>query len=158
MMLLARPDGRAEWRLPTYYAEKLLTNEWDAEHALYPVYGDAGATNNGLSAYALRRPDGQWAILILNKGRDAREVRVSIENRASRADLRAPLTVLQYSAKQYEWHAEGALGKPLRSEPPEERQVLGPTSTVELPPVSLTIVRADVSERARATGPAPPDR
>jgi hypothetical protein len=37
-MLLARPDGRAEWQLQTYYAEKVLTNEWaqttDAEHAL----------------------------------------------------------------------------------------------------------------------------
>ena len=145
MMLLARPDGRAEWRLPTYYAEKLLTNEWaqemDADHALYPVYIDADATNHAISAYALRRPDGQWAILILNKGRDARQVRVSIENGASRADLRAPLTVLQYSAKQYQWNAEAELGKPLRSEPPEERQVIAPTSTVELPPVSLTIVR-----------------
>ena len=155
MMLLARADGRAEWRLPTYYAEKLLTNEWaqttDAEHALYPVYIDnAGSTTQAIVAYALRRPDGQWAMLILNKGQDARQVRVSIENGASRAHLRAPLTVLQYSAKQYQWRPQAELGRPLRSDPPETKLVSAPSTVILLPPMSLTVVRgSDPRDRER---------
>jgi hypothetical protein len=152
MMLLAGPDGRARWRLPTYYAEKLLTSEWaentDAVHSLYPVSIDAGSGGQTLSAYALRRPDGQWAILILNKGRDRRQVRVSFDKSGGRVQWRGPVTVVQYSAKQYQWHAEAELGKPLRSEPPAAELMGASSPTILLPPMSITVARSPAAREA----------
>ena len=53
-----------------------------------------------------------------------------------------PLELFQYSAEQYEWVPHGALGKPLRGEPPKKAHIdAGGSAVIELPAMSLTVVR-----------------
>ena len=73
MMFYAADDGRAEVKMPIYYAARLLAKEWieptDAMQTLYRTsVGDQfEGSRKDVSAFALLRPDGQWAILLLNK-------------------------------------------------------------------------------------------
>jgi hypothetical protein len=62
-------------KVPAYAAARKVTTEWLAprgEHTLLPVRG----TDALLRAWAVRRPDGSVALLIINKDVRARQVRV----------------------------------------------------------------------------------
>ncbi len=56
-----------------YFAAQMLTQQWsdpvDQPHALYPATTDVvdGKHREIVTAYALERPDGQWAVMLVNK-------------------------------------------------------------------------------------------
>jgi hypothetical protein len=79
-----------------------------------------------LRAFAVRRPDGTWAVLIINK--DAR--------RTLRVRLSGTVRAVQYSRHEYAWRAAGDRGTPARNLPPR-RFAAGEELT--LPPYSLTV-------------------
>jgi F5/8 type C domain len=157
MMFRAADDGRVEAKMPIYYAARLLAKDWiepmDAKHTLYRTsVGDRRkGSRKDISAFALLRPDGQWAILLLNNSASkARAITIRFDGiEGQSGDWRGPLEVLQYSGEQYKWRANGASGKPVRSEPPKTTQILShPSPTIELPAMSITV--------ARGVGPQPP--
>ncbi|HST53778.1 MAG TPA: discoidin domain-containing protein [Pyrinomonadaceae bacterium] len=154
-LLLMDDAGRIKYRLATYHAARMLTKLW-AQPADEPleVYTASADILNGkrqelVTAYALRRPDGRWSLLLVNKDpRRAWTVRVRLSDARARGDsyLRGPADLYQFSAAQYRWHSDGERGHPLRSQPPAHfnlggRQALG----VRLPPLSLSVVQ--VSEQ-----------
>lgn len=140
MMLQMSPDpeenGRVRYRTATYHAARLLTAEWlqpSGTHRAYRAESDQPL----VSAYAVRRPDRLWAILLINKDpKRAWPVRVRIGS----ASLRSPVDACQFSAKQYVWRRAGEDGHPARSEAPEHIS-LREGEPVRLPPWSLTVVR-----------------
>ena len=157
MMFYAADDGRAEAKMPIYYAARLLADEWigptNAKHTLYRTsVGDQfEGLRKDISAFALLRPDDQWAILLLNKSASkARAVTIRFDGiKGQSGEWRGPLEVLQYSGEQYQWLANGALSRPVRSEPPKMMQILSSSSpTIEVPAMSITVVRG--------VGPRPP--
>ena len=94
VMFLADSVGQARYRMPRYYGTWLLTHAWadssGGDHLLHAVrVARAGAPvdDSLLSAYALRRPDGRWSLLLVN--RDPRHSRV-IEVRVPMADTGTP--------------------------------------------------------------------
>jgi F5/8 type C domain len=163
MMFYPADDGRAEAKMPIYYAARLLAKEWieptDAMHTLYRTsVGDQfEGSRKDVSVFALLRPDGQWAILLLNKSASkVRAITIRFDGiEGQSGEWRGPLEVLQYSGEQYEWRANGASGKPVRSEPPKTMQILSPTSpAIELPAMSITVVRGVGPQPPRTTPPA----
>jgi hypothetical protein len=152
MMIQAGPDGQARWRLPAYYGAKMLVEEWagrtGARRQTFRLsILEGAATPDEVSAYAVRRPDESWALLVLNKGGDRRRLS-SVRFRGADgggADWSGPLDVIQYSPRQFVWKANGANGRPARSEPPVRfRSAQGRPLGIELPPQSLTVVRGPV--------------
>ena len=148
MMFQAGPDGKAKWRLPAFYGGKMLVEEWaqpiNAQHRLYPVSVTEGETvPEDVTAYAVFRPDGRWAVLLLNKGRD----RVSLGGfgfdtpGTTGIDWSGPFEVIQYSPRQYIWRAAGSKGHPVRSRPPRRFRAGTGAAAITLPPLSLTVVR-----------------
>ena len=146
MMFQAGPGGKAKWLLPAFYGGKMLVEEWaepiNARHRLFPVtVMKEKKVPEDVTAYAVYRPDGRWAVLLLNKGGD----RIRLEGvrfdtpDARGIDWHGPFTVIQYSPQQYLWRADGAKGRPVRSRPPRRFQA---TRAITLPPLSLTVVRA----------------
>jgi hypothetical protein len=146
MLFLIRSDGRISYRMPTYYAAVLLTHEWTQPrgglHQLYQATSD----NPLISAYATMRPDGLWALLLINKDPDnARDVKIEFECEALGCkDLnagysRGEVDVYQYSCSHYQ------LGEdflPRRDLPPEHQRLKFDASTpVKIPAYSLTVVR-----------------
>lgn len=127
MMLEADGAGDVRYRLPTYWATRLMTQIWaepgNQPQRLYETaVRTAGATSTPVSAYALHRPDGRWAVLVLNK--DPRRS-FDLDVRFSVAGVSHPATgfagtveLHQYGPAEYHWSADGAHGRPDRSLPP----------------------------------------
>ena len=133
--------------LASYHAIRLLTHEWLAPiaeaHSMYAATAStaAGATDSLLSAFAVKRPDGKWAVLLVN--RDAARGR-SVRLRFASDSISGPTTGLHdewvFSRAQYRWRANGAEGYPNPARPPHHRRTRD--ETVVLPPYSLAVVRA----------------
>lgn len=114
----------------TYWAARMISQVWAAPegglHQTVPV-----TTNNPLvSAYALRRPNGELSILVINKSDSVTESLTS--------PVAAPFTVTRFSGEQYRWLAAGKRSRATRSQPPVPTRQ--DSALVELPPYSLTVI------------------
>jgi hypothetical protein len=126
----------------------MLTGDWTEPghrlHALYPVRitaPDPPATGDGpaIIAYAVRKPGGDWAIMVSNRdGKRAARVSLDMDGRP----LRGPLEVVQYSTANYEWKDDGENGHPVRDLPPFRTPRRDATGTFGVPPYSLTVIKA----------------
>lgn len=115
-------------------------------HRIYPAQVDIGAADASppLSAYALQRPDGLWALLLVNKD-PLREWTVTLRftglAAGAIASLQGPADLYQFSAAEYQWRANGELGRPQRSQPPRHSR-LREGAPLQIPAWSLTVIRA----------------
>ena len=151
MLFLADERGRIHSPMPTYYGAKLLTQEWaqpvNQPHQLYNASSDIRNRQGQplVTAYAVNRPDHQWAILLINKDpKRAWPVKILFRQKPDHklSFLQDKLDVFQYSSKQYVWHPQGENGYPRRSRPPEHFTLQGNAATqIALPAYSLTVVR-----------------
>jgi hypothetical protein len=158
MMLQLSPKSHQLKRLSAYYAARLLTKEWmqpvSEQHEMFPVAikemksGVHGAAHPAVTAYAVRRPDKQWALLAINKD-PKRSAQLNVEFNLPGA--KQPLSfvgqveIIQFSRQQYAWRADGPKGHPIRSLPPAQftREA---SASYELPPYSLTVLRGKVED------------
>jgi len=149
-MFLRDDNGRIAHTTATYYGARLLTQEWaqpgDAPHEIYPAQSNIQNEKGEpiITAYAVRRPDNQWAVLLINKDpKQAYTVRIQIKNQATNQIEALRSTVLyQFSSEQYVWHTDGAAGYPSRSLPPKKMMLTDREEQgIVLPPYSLSVVR-----------------
>ena len=146
MLFLIGKHGKISDRMPTYYAALLLTHEWTKPggglHELYQATTDDPL----ITAYATRRPDQLWAVLLVNKDPDnAREVKIEFacETRGCE-DLKfryshGEVDFYQYSRNEYQL---GTDFRVVRDRPPEHQRLeFGGSTTFRLPAYSLSIVR-----------------
>ena len=101
-----------------------------------------------VTAYAVRRPDKQWALLAINKNpkRVARlKVEFNIPGAKQPLSFVGQIEVIQFSRQQYAWHEDGPNGHPIRSLPPAQftREA---SASYELPPYSLTVLRGSLPD------------
>ena len=148
MLFQLNEQGAISYRMPTYYGARLTTQEWvqpgDGVHELYAATTD----ETSVTAYAVRRPDGLWALMILNKDPNRpRAVAVKFYNEAngSESEFEGPIDLYQYSRKQYELSTDRLEPYPVRDQPPEH-QTLTTSSplVIQLPAYSLTVLRGRV--------------
>jgi hypothetical protein len=94
-----------------YYADRMLTQEWvspgDAEHAIYPATTTLGGEKPVLSAYPLRRPDGTWSVLLVNKDTVARNVVIRFDGSGRPRHFVGTLDVAVFGEAQYGWAGNG---------------------------------------------------
>lgn len=147
LFALNEDNGRIMYRLAAYYGVRMLTHRWavpaNATLSVFPVQclqNDTLATSL-ISAYALQRPDGHWALAMINKDPDKQcTARLSVSNLVTQQTAAiASFELTQYSGKQYHWKSDGPKGHPTLSIPPETIVING-CDTVQLPPYSLTII------------------
>lgn len=101
-----------------------------------------------MTAYAVRRPDGDWALLIVNKDRDnARSVEIAFEDAGERkAFFDGEATMISFGSEQYVWHSEGAQSHAEPDSPPVASMVrAGEGARVTLPKCSVTVLRGKVA-------------
>jgi len=153
LALLLSDGARPPKPLAAYHATRLVTQEWaqpdtDGPQALYRATSTV-RNRQGLSlvtAYAVRRPDGRWAVLLLNKDpKRAHPVTVRFvqEKGLGSASFSGPADLYQYSAAQYVWHPDGARGYPAPDLSPAHSTSRG--GVVLLPPFSLSVLRGPVA-------------
>lgn len=137
-----------------YFASQMLNQDWvkhgGGTHQLYPAAADLQdeAKHDLITAYAVKRPDGEWSLLIINKDpSNAHEVKIAFEDggKEMAARFAGLVKVVTFGAAEYVWHS---LGPTSHADPdgPAKR------STVELkegqkmllPKASVTVLTGKV--------------
>jgi hypothetical protein len=99
--------------LAQFFVSQLINLEWvlpgDKLHDIYPAKSDIddGAGHELISTYALKRPDGEWSLLLVNRDQ-SKSHRVQIEFKSSGSSAKqffdGPLTISTFGKAQYQWH------------------------------------------------------
>lgn len=141
-------------RLSQYFATQLITREWaqpiDQPHRLFRVASDLPDANGDrpVTAYALLRPDGQWAILAVNRDREqSHSVSISFRDAAAAENhsFAGLVTQIVFGPAQYQWHNHEENGFADPDNPPAQSQITATEQTrFEIPEASLVVLRGRV--------------
>jgi hypothetical protein len=148
MMLMQGKEGSPAISLATFHTLRLLTQEWmlpqGGLHTAFPVKMNLPKQEqNFLSAFALKRPDGSWSLLMINK--DARHALPlsGLFTKTKGVSTLRPFSgrcrLTTYSTKEYSWRPDGEKGHPLRNDSPVSRMIEG-CQRIILPPWSLSVL------------------
>jgi hypothetical protein len=141
-------------RASQFYAAQLITQEWvepkDAQHQLFKATSDIKDEQGHIlvTAYAVKRPDGQWALMVINKDRERPHgVRISFHDAAANTDstFSGQVTMLSFGSTQYQWHPARKKGYADPDDPPTKSSAAGGRDAVyTLPSASLNVLRGNV--------------
>ena len=145
-LFLATSDRTIREPVAAFHAIRLITHDWlelgTSRHSMYAASPSvAGEPDSLLSAFAVRRPDGRWSVLLVN--RDAsrgRTVRLRFAGDANAAVIQGIHDEWLFSRAQYRWLPDGENGHPASDTPPRHRRTR--QESIELPPYSLGLVRS----------------
>ena len=151
-----KTDDSLRIQQPTsqFFATRLLTQEWvvpgDDPHEVWPAASDVvdAAGHVLVTAYAVRRPDRQWALLAINKDpASPHDVRVVFAGAGSGRDtaFAGPVSMVVFGPDQYEWHPDGADGYARPAGPLAAiEQPGGADAVYRLPPSSVSVLRGSI--------------
>jgi hypothetical protein len=155
MLFFREGPGRIKTPTAAYWGARLLTQQWvqpgDQPHEIYPATSDVHNGNGDelIAAYAVHRPDGLWALMLINRDpKRAFATNVIFRNALSQkiSTFNGPVDVFQYSRAQYQLNSDAKDPFPIKTEPPAHHVVEKVESkTIELPPYSLTVIRGGLT-------------
>ena len=138
-----------------YFASQLLNLEWVKHgagmHQLFPAQADLKdeAGHTLITAYAVKRPGGEWAFLLINKDpTNAHEVGIELDHagKTDTVQFKAKTRIVTFGANQYVWHPSG---------PTSHADPDGPANVSEiewkrgqkilLPRASVTVIRGQIT-------------
>jgi hypothetical protein len=138
-----------------YFASQLLNLDWvqhrAGAHQLYPAEGDLQdeAGNNLITAYAAKRPDGQWSLLLINKDpANAHPVKFIFSDSGKDNSLHfiGSAKMSTFGTSEYVWHSAGANS---HADPDGPAKVSSVQWTAEqqvtLPKASVTVLTGKVA-------------
>jgi hypothetical protein len=138
-----------------YFASQLLNLDWVKHgagvHQLYSADGDLKdeAGHELITAYAVKRPDEDWSLLIINKDpSNAHEVNLSFENDGKEVSkgFAGSVKMVTFGAAEYVWHSSGATSHADPDGPPKRSDVQWKDGQkVLLPKASVTVLTGKVS-------------
>ena len=134
-----------------FFAAQLMTQEWaepkDSKHLLYAASSDLkdSEAHNLVTAYALKRPDGLWSVMLINKDYDhAHPVRIVFRDAERHQDtsFSGKLSMITFGREQYQWHPARKQGYADPDGPLKRSELNGEENTqYMLPPASVTVLR-----------------
>ena len=132
-----------------YYALRLLTQQWvlpgDRPHGVYPVTTSLGEHLPLLTAYAVRRPDGLWSVLVVNKDTVPRTVTIDFERGDTVAHFTGPVDAVTFGREQYRWTGRGPDDLPNPDRGLQHSRTVGGARRYVVAPESLTVLRGTIS-------------
>ena len=138
-----------------YYVGQMINKEWvthgSGVHHLFRVNGgvEDGAGHALVTAYAVHRPDGDWALLLVNKDQDnAHHVQVVFDHGDARTSRFAgPVRMVTFGSEQYVWHGQTAQAHADPDNPPHtENLAAGQEMAIMLPKASVSLLRGKVEK------------
>jgi hypothetical protein len=99
--------------LAQFFVAQLINLEWvqpgGGEHQVFTAKSDIedGAGHELVTAYAVKRPDGQWSLMIVNRDQEvSHRVRIAFAKGASNSaeSFRGPVEISTFGSSQYQWH------------------------------------------------------
>jgi hypothetical protein len=142
---------RIKQNVAQYFAAQMLTQQWaqpvDQLQNLFPTSTDIkDASGNVLvTAYSIQRPDGQWALLLVNKDQSsAHSVTVNFHDSSTQKHryFQDDVTQISFGADNYKWHPDGPNGYANPDGPAiTSTQSGGKGTPYTLPKASITVLR-----------------
>lgn len=98
--------------LAQFFVAQLINLEWvqpnGSEHQVYAASSDVedGSGHELVTAYAVKRPDGQWSLMLVNRDQqNAHKVRIAFQGQAGPAgSFAGPVEIATFGSAQYQWH------------------------------------------------------
>ncbi len=98
--------------LAQFFVAQLINLEWvqpgGGEHQVFAANGDVedGAGHELVTAYAVKRPDGKWAVMAVNRDQhNAHRVRITFDGPADKESrFDGPVEISTFGSAQYQWH------------------------------------------------------
>jgi len=174
-MLSVDSQYKIKQPLAQFFTSQLINLDWVApggeQHDVYPARDDIddGAGHALVTAYALKRPDGQWSLLVVNRDQqNAHRVRIEFHNQSSGESdsFFGPVETSTFGKGQYQWHpghtryvghaeyqAEPSVVAETfgRADPDgpvlHAKQNVSADTTYELPAASVVVIRGNIRAR-----------
>jgi hypothetical protein len=135
-----------------HHASRMINEEWvthrSGTHHLYSADAaiEDSAGNALVTSYAIRRPDGDWALLLINKNKEsAYPIRVAFEGGGSTGHFSGTIRMVTFGSEQYVWHGEDASAHADPNLPPVVSSMeASPQTVFTLPKASVTVLRGQV--------------
>jgi hypothetical protein len=99
--------------LSQFFAAQLINLDWvqpgAGKHEVFPAKSDVddGAGHALITAYAVKRPDGQFGLMLVNRDQETgHRVRISFQDQAAHqsSSFAGPVEVATFGRAQYDWH------------------------------------------------------
>ncbi|MGA8648000.1 MAG: discoidin domain-containing protein [Candidatus Sulfotelmatobacter sp.] len=98
--------------LAQFFVAQLINLEWaqpaGGEHQVFAAKSDMedGAGHELVTAYVVKRPDGKWAVMAVNRDQqNAHRVRIAFEEATDKSSgFAGPVEVSTFGSAQYQWH------------------------------------------------------
>ncbi len=158
--------------LAQFFVAQLINLEWvqpgGGEHQVYSAESNIedGAARDLVTAYALKRPDGEWSLLIVNRDQqNSHRTRIAFHGSGdSAASFAGPVEIATFGSGQYKWnpprtrfmaHAEIAAGPTIvaytnGSADPDgpilhSQQNVTKETLYDLPAASVVVIRGKIA-------------
>jgi hypothetical protein len=132
-----------------FYAARMLTHEWFAfADVPQAVYRSTTTSDPALTSYALRRPDGSWSVMLVNKDSEAHAARVAFSGAAGGGDehFAGGVELVTFGRRQYAWQGRAADEMPSpHADPARAAESGGAGATYLIPPESITVLRGKIA-------------
>ena len=111
-MFTVDADYKIQQPLAQFFVAQLINTEWaqsdGGEHQVYSAKSDIedGAGRELVTAYALKRPDGEWSVMVVNRDQEnAHSVRIAFRGTSdSPASFSGPVEIATFGSAQYKWN------------------------------------------------------
>jgi hypothetical protein len=98
--------------LAQFFVAQLINLEWaqpgGGEHQVFSAKSDVkdGADHELITAYAVKRPDGTWAVMMVNRDQqNPYRVRIAFSGEAKgESSFVGPVEISTFGSEQYQWH------------------------------------------------------
>jgi len=98
--------------LAQFFVAQLINLEWvqpdGGVHQVYAAKSDVedGAGHELVTAYAVKRPDGRWSLMLVNRDQqNAHKVRIAFQGQSDSAgNFAGPVEIATFGSTQYQWH------------------------------------------------------
>jgi len=153
--IFAGTDGfRVRQPTSQYFAAQMLMNQWaqpvDAFHTIFTTRTQPAIADGPVTSYALRRPDGQYAVLLINKD-PAQSATVTLRFTGSGGATYAfggTVTRATLGSAQYVWHGNSRTAYAAPDGPIAVAQAPA-SATYALAPGSMMVLRGRLTALAR---------
>jgi hypothetical protein len=154
-MFSVSKDYQIQQPTSQYFASQLINLEWVQPgvgvHQVFPASSDVvdSAGHALVTAYAVRRPDGQWALMVVNKDQEnPHSLRLAFHDAAATGDsaFTGRVDRITFGSEQYQWRAQRNGGSANPDGPPLRSQLTAAPPTVfTFPKASVTVLRGHIA-------------
>ena len=179
-MFAVGPGYQIEQPLAQFFTAQLINLEWvepgSGEHLVFSAKSDIddGAGHALVTAYALKRPDGQWSVMLVNRDQQNShpvEIRFQDQTQPGTLLFTGPVEIATFGSAQYQWHPaktrfEAHAEKPTelsvaayfpgRADPDgpvaHTQQTAGSGTSYALPAASVMVIRGKIDVEPKHAG------